>query len=163
MNRRTTLMLTGMTLLGLALAASPQVVWAQSDPFDGIWQLNPAKSKLAGPYVELRAALLYVHGEGQNRKLTAISIRATGEARSLAYMPIYDGQPHPTTGSPDYDASAYTRVDPHTIDYSRTEAGKVVQTGTMVVSQDGKTATLTAQGIDANGRGWNSVNVYDKQ
>jgi hypothetical protein len=163
MNRLTTLMLTGATLLGLAFAASPQVALAQSDPFDGLWQLNLAKSKFAGPYVELRAAFLYVHGEGQNRKLTAASIRATGEPRSLAYMLIYDGQPHPTTGSPDYDASTYTRVDAHTINYSRTKAGKVAQTGTMVVSQDGKTATFTAQGTDASGRGWDSVQVYDKQ
>ena len=52
MNRRATLMLT-MTLLGVVFAASPQVALAQSDPFDGIWQLNLAKSKFDGPHAEL--------------------------------------------------------------------------------------------------------------
>jgi hypothetical protein len=44
MNRRSTLMLTGITL-GLAVAAFPQVSFAQSDPFMGTWQLSLAKSK----------------------------------------------------------------------------------------------------------------------
>jgi hypothetical protein len=162
MNRRTTLMLT-MTLLGGVFAASPQVALAQSDPFNGIWQLNLAKSKFDGPYVVLKSATLDIQGEGQNRKLTAVSVRTTGETRSTAYMLIYDEEPHPTTGSPDYDASTYTRVDAHTINYRRTKAGKIAQTGTMLVSQDGKTATLTAKGTDASGREWNSVQVYDKQ
>jgi hypothetical protein len=77
-------------------------------------------------------------------------------------MHIYDGQPHPTTGATGYDASTYTRVDAHTINYSRTKAGKLVVTGTMVVSQDGKTETTTAKGTDANGREYNDVYVFDK-
>jgi len=78
-------------------------------------------------------------------------------------MHIYDGQPHPTTGSPDFDASSYTWVDANTYIIGRFKAGKLVQTGTGVVSQDGKTYTNTATGIDANGRPANGVGVYDKQ
>jgi hypothetical protein len=48
MNRRTTLLLVAMTLMGLA--GSPQLGFAQSDPFLGIWQLDVAKSKyIPGP------------------------------------------------------------------------------------------------------------------
>ena len=106
---------------------------------------------------------LNITQDGQNVKDTVQMIDAQGHASTGVVIHAYDGQPHPTTGSPDYDASTYTRVDAHTINYSRTKAGKVAQTGTMVVSQDGKTATFTAQGTDASGRGWDSVQVYDKQ
>ena len=122
MNKRTTLMLTGMMLLGFASAASPLVALAQSDPLDGIWQVNLAKSKLAGPYAGWKSITLYLHGEGQNRSDTAIAIDAQGNPRSFVLIHIYDGQPHPSTGSPDIDANAYTRIDAHTVNYSRTKA-----------------------------------------
>jgi hypothetical protein len=72
MNSRTTLMLTGMTLLGLAFAASPRVALAQSEPFDGIWQLNLAKSKITGPFAGSKSITHYFHGEGQNRRDTLV-------------------------------------------------------------------------------------------
>jgi hypothetical protein len=43
------------------------------------------------------------------------------------------------------------------------KAGKVVMTGTQVVSRDGKTQTLTTTGTDANGRQVNFISVYEKQ
>jgi hypothetical protein len=163
MTRRTIIMLTGMTLLGLAFAASPQVALAQSDPLDGIWQLNLAKSKITGPRAGTKSATLYNRGEGQNRRFTLVGIDAQGNPISDVSIDIYDGQPHPTTGSQRYDASTHTQVDAHTINYSRTKAGKVVETGTGVVSQDGKTLTVTVKGTDASGREYNGVNVLDKQ
>jgi hypothetical protein len=52
-------------------------------------------------------------------------------------MHIYDGTPHPSTGSQTIDASAYARVDANTVIFTRLKAGKLVATGTGVVSQDG--------------------------
>jgi hypothetical protein len=43
------------------------------------------------------------------------------------------------------------------------KGGKLVGVGWAVVSQDGKTWTVTQTGSDANGRPVNSVAVYDKQ
>jgi hypothetical protein len=42
------------------------------------------------------------------------------------------------------------------------KAGKLIQIGTLVMSQDGKTLTGTQTGTLANGPG-NAVLVYDKQ
>jgi hypothetical protein len=78
-------------------------------------------------------------------------------------MHIYDGQPHPTTGSHVFDASAYTRLDANTFIFTRSKAGKLVGVGTAVVSPDGMTWTVTQTGPDANGRPANSVAIYDKQ
>src|SRR5262245_44083611 len=46
-----------------------------------------------------------------------------------------------------YDASAYLRLDGNTIVFSRFKGGKLVQIGTIVVSQDGKSRTNTTSGI----------------
>jgi hypothetical protein len=78
-------------------------------------------------------------------------------------MHIDDGMPHPTTGSPLYDASAYTRADGNTWITARFKAGKLVEIGTRVLSQDGKTMTFTATVSQANGQLGNAILVYDKQ
>jgi hypothetical protein len=77
---------------------------------------------------------------------------------------IYDGQPHPTTGNPLYDASAYLRLDGNTVVFSRFKGGKLVQIGTIAVSQDGKSRTNTTSGIvGPNGLAGTTVSFYDKQ
>jgi hypothetical protein len=154
-------MLTGLTMFGLAMVGT-QPGFAQSDPLTSLWQLNLAKSKYS-PSPPPKSLTSNYQGEGQNRKLTSVGIDAQGNPTVLVTMHIYDGMPHPSTGSPDFDASAYTRVDAYTINVSRIKAGKVVQTGTLVTSRDGKTTTFTITGTDANGRQVNNILVYDKQ
>jgi hypothetical protein len=80
MNRRTTLMLTGMTLLGLAAAVLPQVGFAQTDPFFGVWQLNLAKSRYS-PGPPPKSGTLYIHGDAQNRRDSAVAIDPQGIRR----------------------------------------------------------------------------------
>src|SRR5438874_8048171 len=143
MNRRTACMLTTMTLFGLI--ALPQVSFAQSSPLIGTWKLNLDRSKYS-PDPAPRSLTLKYEQEGQNIKNTSQGIDARGNPTTGALMHIYDGQPHPSTGSPDFDASAYTRVDANTIIWGRFKGGKLVAVGTGVVSQDGKTWTTTTTG-----------------
>jgi hypothetical protein len=88
-------------------------------------------------------------------------IDAQGNPTTGVLMHIYDGQAHPSTGSPYFDASAYTRVDANTVIFSRSKAGKLVMIGTNVVSPDGKTLTVTST-VTA-GRGGTDIAVFDKQ
>ena len=161
MNRRTASSLTAMALLGLAIAAFPQVGFAQSSSLIGTWKLNLDKSKLVG--APPRSATLTYTQDGQNMRSTAQGIDAQGNPTMVVFMHIYDGMPHPTTGSPVYDASAYTRVDGSTLIVARFKAGKLVQIGTLVVSQDGKTLTGPSTGTQANGQLGNTILVYDRQ
>jgi hypothetical protein len=46
---------------------------------------------------------------------------------------------------------------------SNMKGGKVVSTGQVVVSADGKTRTLSLNGTDAAGKKVSSVAAYDKQ
>ena len=161
MNRRSILSLSAITVLGLA-AALPQVGFAQSDPLTGMWTLNLAKSKYS-PGPPPKSGTFTFQGDGQNKKNTTQGIDAEGKPTGGVFMHIYDGKPHPTTGSTIFDASAYTRVDAYTVNIIRYKAGAVVQTGSHVVSRDGKELTVTSRGTGAKGEQINNVAVYDKQ
>ena len=162
MKRLTVLVLTGTTLLGLAAPALPQLGFAQTDPLPGGWQLNLAKSRFS-PGPPLKSGSLYIHGDGQNRRDSIVTIDAQGNPAAGVFTHIYDGQPHPVTGLPAVDAAAYTRGDANILNYRYMKAGSVVATGTFTVSQDGKTLTISATGTNANGQSVNNIGVYDKQ
>jgi hypothetical protein len=163
MNRRALTTIALALLAVLFATALPRIGFAQSDPLLGMWQLNLAKSKYS-PGPSPKSGTIYVRGEGQNRKATAVGIDAAGNPTAIL-LPEYipDGKPHPVTGAPAYDASVWTRVDAYTLNVSRTKAGKIVQTVSNVVTPDGKTLTLTTTGTDENGRQFNNIAVYDKQ
>ena len=160
MNRRTVM---SIALVCLVTCTFPQASFAQSSPLIGTWKLNPEKSKLA-PLTAPRSQTATFQQDGQNIKNTNQSIDAQGNATTSVLLHIYDGQPHPTTGSQLYDASAYLRLDGNTVVLSRFKGGKLVQAGTIVVSQDGKSRTNTTSGIlGPNGLAGTTVSFYDKQ
>jgi hypothetical protein len=161
MNRRTAFMLTGMTLSGLAIAALPQGSFAQSSSVIGTWKMNIDKSKFTGP--PERSSTATFTQDGQNIRGTNQVIDAQGNATTVVFMNIYDGMPHPTTGSPVFDAGSYTQVDGNTFIIARFKAGKLVQIGNRVLSQDGKTLTFTQTGAQANGQPGTTILVFDKQ
>jgi hypothetical protein len=162
MNRRSTFVLAAMTVLGLAIGGFPQHGFAQSNPMIGTWKLNLDKSRFS-PGTAPRSATLNYQQDGQNFRNTGETIGAQGNSTTTVWLHIYDGQPHPTTGVSDYDASAYTRVDANTLIFSRFKAGRLIATGTIVVSPDGKTETVTTTGTGTTLAAATGVSVWDKQ
>jgi hypothetical protein len=138
-----------------------RTAFAQGDPLIGTWKLNLTKSKF-DPGPPPQSSTMHYEPAGQGFRDTVTGVDAQGKPTTSAFMMIYDGKFYPTTGVIGYDASAFTRVDDHTVTYIRTLAGKVVATGTRALSRDGKTLTFTGRGTTANGR-QNNVVVYDKQ
>ncbi|HYM19093.1 MAG TPA: hypothetical protein VEU06_11055 [Micropepsaceae bacterium] len=150
-------------LAALFFAAFPQMSYAQTDPLIGTWKVNVAKSTFS-PGPALRSATATVTASGQGSMAVLEGIDGAGKAiPRQVYTVIYDGQSHPVTGVPAYDANSIKRVDAYTFDYTRTKAGKVVQTGRSVFSIDGKTATFMTTGVDANGQQISNVVVFEKQ
>jgi hypothetical protein len=161
MTRRTAL--TGMSLLGLAIAASSQLGFAQGDPLAGLWQLNLSKSRY-NPGPAPKSLTVYFQGEGQSRKITVVGINGAGNPITIAYMEaMEDGKPHPVTGLAGVDASAVTRVDGYSANVTYFNGGKPVQTGTLVTARDGKSYTFTISGTDGAGRQINNTLVLDRQ
>jgi len=147
----------------LAIAAAfPQTVSAQSDPLMGTWNLNLAKSTYR-PGPPPRRSTITTQAAGQSLTSTFDGINAAGMPTHVVFTIIYDGQPHAVTGSGAVDASSIRRIDALKREYTNTKAGKVVATGTLVVSQDGRTLTIAGKGVNANGQPTDNIVVYEKQ
>jgi hypothetical protein len=156
MKTRSIFLLSSILMFGLAIAVFSQPGFAQTNVTpSGIFQLNVAKSKFPG--AALKSQTLYFDGQ----KAVVVGVDAQGNARAVVFEePVEDGKPHPVTGFPQYDSSTYTRVDAHTVNFTRFKDGKVVQTGNSVISSDGKTWTTTFINA-ANGQ--QTIQVYEKQ
>src|SRR5215475_3421363 len=141
---------------------SPLSSFAQTDPIIGTWKLNLAKSKF-NPGPPPKSQTLTYEAVGQGVKVTVKITDAEGKPIDIQSTFNYDGKDYPVTGDPNVDAIALKRIDQHTVEFARKKAGKVVVTGTSVVSKDGKTMTLTAKGTNAKGEKTSSTGVYEKQ
>jgi hypothetical protein len=162
MKQRTVIMLTCATVLGLAAATLPQLAFAQNGPQIGTWKLNLQRSQyIPGPAP--REQILNIAQDGQVVKDTVQTVDAAGNVSTGVVMHVYDGQPHPATISRDYDATVLTQVDRNTLIFSRLKAAKLVQLGTFVISEDGKTLTVTTTGINGSGQPLKTIAVFDKQ
>jgi hypothetical protein len=162
MNRRN--ILVGLTSFCLAATALLGIGIAEDNPLIGSWKLNLEKSKYS-PGPAPRSLTLNFVADGANLTNTAEGIDAQGKATKSVFAHIYDGKPHPTTGVAGglYDSSTYTRIDAHTVNFVRSKDGKTVQTGSIVLSADGKTLTVTTEGTGPNGQPIHNVAVYEKQ
>jgi len=147
----------------VALAANaPTPGGAQTNPFVGTWVLNVAKSTFTpGPAPKRQTGTYEVVGAGL--RISATVVDAQGKPTSSHYTANFDGKDYPVTGNADYDAIVLRRVDANTIEFTRKRAGKVVETGTNVVSKDGKTRTITVDGTNAQGQTVHNVQVYDNK
>jgi hypothetical protein len=58
---------------------------------------------------------------------------------------------------------ALKRIDARTIERTDKKGEKVVATSSRVVSEDGKTMTVTTTGTNAQGQAMNNVTVWEKQ
>jgi hypothetical protein len=161
MNRRTTLSLTTMAMLCLAVVfatALPQAGLAQSNPWLGMWKLNLAKSTYPSGQAP-RSSTYNFQVAGANLTNTVETVDAAGSSTKTINPHIYDGQ----AGNPSVDTRMYARSDANTVISASMKGGKLVQVTTIVLSQDGRTITTTGRGVDARGQQVNSVAVYDKQ
>jgi hypothetical protein len=141
---------------GLTLPAFGQGV----DPLIGTWKLNLEKSTYIGNQPPKSQTNTF-SGEGQQFIDTVEGVNAQGQAVKVVFQHIYDGMPHPTPGSPDWDSVAYTRSG-NTINFNRFKNGKTVQIGELLIAP-GKTFTLIVGGTAANNQPFYTVSVFDKQ
>jgi len=160
--KRTTLARLLVTLV-LTLSSS-SLALAQADSFLGTWKMNPAKSKFgAGPARKSETRIVVSSPNGM--KIDVDRTNADGSNQQFEYTTTLDGKSYPITGSGPYgaDAISVNLTSPNTLKSTLTRGGKVVATGTSVISKDGKTLTITAKGTDASGKTSSSIVIYDKQ
>ena len=149
--------------LGTALATDVANLAAQArDPRIGTWKLNVAKSKFSpGPAPQSLTVKVELAGKGE--KATTEFVNPDGTRTTVQYTANFVGKGYPLTGSQVPDTVSLKRIDARTTDRTDKKGGKVAQTLRRVVSQDGKTMTVTVKGTNAQGQKVNNVVVFDKQ
>jgi hypothetical protein len=89
---------------------------------------------------------------------------ADNGVRHWEFSGSYDGKDNPVAGNSPYgDVVALSRINATTVRLTHKKAGKITVTETVVLSNDGKTRTLTLKGTNVLGQTVDSVAVYDKQ
>jgi hypothetical protein len=147
--------------LDLLAQANPSGAAGQGvDPLIGTWKLNLEKSTFIGVPPPKSQTATWA-GEGQTLAVTAEGVNAQGQPFKVIFQHIYDGQPHPVTGNPNYDANIFHRIG-NSINGARIKNGKVVEMGQGQIIP-GKTYTITEEGINANGQLYRDVLVFDRQ
>jgi hypothetical protein len=148
------------TILALAFFTLSLPAFGQSvDPLLGTWKLSLEKSTGVG-LPALKSQTLTWSGEGQTLVATLDYVDAQGRSGKFVYTMIIDGQPHPTTGSPNYDASAFIRFG-NTINQVNFKNGKAVDAG-HARFETGNIYTFTSEGNYA-GLPQRRVLVWDRQ
>lgn len=134
---------------------------AAADGFTGTWKLNEAKSKLS-PGLPKNSTVVYA-AAGDSVTVTIDGTDAAGKPTHNEWTGKFDGKDYPVTGDASTDSRALTSVDDHTITFAAKKNGKVIISGRIALSADGKTRTVTTNGTDSAGKKVAGVAVYDKQ
>jgi hypothetical protein len=147
--------------LGIIVAAglTPPAFGQGVDPLIGTWKLNLEKSTSTGPLP--KSQTIAFTRDGPNIVNNGEGLDAQGQPYKFVFQHIYDGQPHPSSGIPNYDSSTFTRIG-NTVNVVRFKNGKTVEVAQYILDP-GKTYSGHAEGIAANGQPYHFNWVYDRQ
>jgi hypothetical protein len=147
----------------LAIAIPAQDVSAQgTDPVNGTWKLNVAKSKFSSGQAPKSQTRTY-QVSGDSIKNTTNGVDSEGKPVHVEFTANYDGKDYPMTGNPDANTIAIKRVDRYTAVSTLKKNGKVVARTTRKVAKDGKTATFESRGTNAKGEKIDNLLFFEKQ
>jgi hypothetical protein len=129
--------------------------------FVGTWKLKETKSEFS-PGAPKNRTVVY-ETEGDKMKVTVDSVGGDGKPTHYVWVGKFDGKEYPVIGDPLSDSRSYTVVDEHILGFNVMKGRKVINSGRIVVSADGKSRTVTMSGTNAQGHRVSSSEVYDKQ
>ena len=130
------------------------------NPHMGTWKLNEAKSKITAG---MSKNLSVVYTEMKDKmKVDVTGVDKDGKPTHGTWVGMADGKSYKTKGNLAWDSAAYKVVNDNTYEITTMKGGKVFASSKSMVSKDGKTRTLTAEGTGADGKKFKSKAVYDK-
>jgi hypothetical protein len=144
----------------LALLVAAAAISFANNPTAGTWKLNESKSKFG----EGSGKTLMVVWEkvSDQEKCTVDGLDAAGKKTHMVWTGKLDGKDYPITGDETSDTRSFNLRSDNTIEMVSKKAGKVVGEGTIVVSADGKTRTVTNTMTNAKGAKVTTSQAYDK-
>jgi hypothetical protein len=149
-------------LLSFAVLFAAAAVCVAADNVNmGTWKLDEAKSKIAAGAPK-NTTVVY-EAAGDSVKVIVDGVGADGKPSHNEWTGKFDGKDYPLTGDPTADTRSYKQIDPSTLELTNKKDGKVIVSGKITVSADGKTRTVITKGVDANGKKVVTTAVYNKQ
>src|ERR1044071_7863290 len=149
-----------ITAVVTALSFAATVACFAANPQMGTWKLNEGKSKVA-PGMGKSTTVTYSE-QGDKIKVVVNGVDKYGKPTQGVWVGKWDGKAYKTTGNLAWDSAAYKVVNDYTNDITTMKNGKIMWTGHITVSKDGKSRTVTVNCTDANGKKFTSKSVYDK-
>jgi hypothetical protein len=149
-------------LIGIAFVLALAVMALAADQFVGTWKLNVAKSKFP-PGQAPKSVTFKVEAQDNGLKWVTDSVEADGKPSHWQYSAKYDGKDYRVTGATDTDTIALTKINASTFTWVEKKDRKETSGGRNVISNDGKTMTVTLKGKNAQGQDISETLVVDKQ
>ena len=149
-------------LLSFAILFAAAAVCVAADNVHlGTWKLDEAKSKISAGAPK-NTTVVY-EAAGDSVKVIVDGVDADGKPSHNEWTGKFDGKDYPLTGDPTADTRSYKQIDPSTLELTNKKSGKVIVSGKITVSADGKTRTVSTKGMDTNGKKVATTAVYNKQ
>jgi hypothetical protein len=150
-----------LTLFTLVFCVLTAVAGFAADMTLGTWKLNEAKSKIPAG-VSKNVTVVYT-ADGDNLKAVLDGVDGSGNPTHSEWIGKFDGKDYPVTGDPSVDSRSITEVDAHHFKVATKKDGKIAHTGTIVISPNGKTRTLSVHAAGPDGKQVAAVFVYHRQ
>jgi hypothetical protein len=154
------------SLNALVLIAATALGLSAADNSLGTWKRNTEKSKYnPTPPNPIKSQTMVREAADGGVKVTSKGQRMDGTPLDITYTIKYDGKPVAVTGTgSQFDTISMRQIDANTFtSETKKSGGKYHTTGRTVISNDGKTMTITSTGTDADGKPISFTIVYDKQ
>jgi hypothetical protein len=151
-----TIALTVVTCL-----VSLTMAFAADNPNMGTWKLNEAKSKFS-PGAPKNTTVVYA-AAGDDIRVTVDGVDGQGKPTHNEWTGKFDGKDYPLVGDSTSNTRCYKKISDRKTELTNKKDGKPTTTGTIVISADGKSRTLTVKGKDPMGKEVTETAVYDKQ
>ena len=104
-----------------------------------------------------------IQPSGQGEHVRSEALNTNGTRVITEYTAAYDGTDYPIKGSPVANTVSLKRLDARTTERFDKKDGHIMLVYRRVVSDDGKTMTVTINGVDAKGQQVSNVVVFEKQ
>jgi hypothetical protein len=143
-----------------AKTMAPKKEAAKMNPHMGTWKLNEAKSKFPAG---MGKNTTVVYAEKKDKiTVTVDGVDKDAKPTHSVWVGKFDGKAYPVKGNLPYDSVAYKMVNDRTNDITTMKGGKMVWSGRIEVSKDGKSRTVTISGTGADGKKFKGKAAYDK-
>jgi hypothetical protein len=138
-----------------------QPITAEQELLLGSWRLDLVKSRYTPGLPPRNETRTYVRDQ-QGMKGTINRRREDGREEVIEYRADFDHE-FPVMGTAAYDTIRLKRIDARTAEAVLSHAGRVFGTARRVISEDGRTMTITFRQEDRAGVLENNIAVYRKQ